>query len=80
MYLKDIIDEDFVNYKLPSMFLATCYCDWKCLKEKDLDVGICQNFGISKNENIDISTPDIISRYQSNPISKSIVFGGSELS
>ena len=29
MNLKGVKLEDFVNYKKPSMFLITCFCDWK---------------------------------------------------
>ena len=78
MELKGIIDEDFVNYKKPSMFLATCYCDWKCLTEKNLDISICQNSELVKQKNIEISVNKIIERYLNNPISQSIVIGGLE--
>ena len=30
MILKGIIDEDFVNYKVPCMVLEFPYCDFKC--------------------------------------------------
>ena len=33
MKIKNIIEEDFVNYKVPSMFIATSRCDFKCDKE-----------------------------------------------
>ena len=78
MKLKEIIDEDFINYKKPSMFLATCYCDWKCLTEKNLDINICQNSELVNQENIEISVDKIIERYLNNPISQAIVVGGLE--
>lgn len=78
MELKGIIDEDFVNYKKPSMFLATCYCDWKCLAEKNLDTSICQNSELANQENIEISVDKIIERYLNNPITQAIVIGGLE--
>lgn len=78
MELKDIVDEDFINYKKPSMFLATCYCDWKCLTEKNLDINICQNSKLVNQENIEISVNKIIERYLNNPISQAIVIGGLE--
>jgi len=78
MKLKEIIDEDFINYKKPSMFLATCYCDWKCLLEKNLNEGICQNSSLVSQKNIEISNYNVIDRYRSNPISKAIIFGGLE--
>ena len=43
MRVKGIIEEDFVNYKVPSMFINTCFCDFKCCTELGLDVGVCQN-------------------------------------
>jgi pyruvate-formate lyase-activating enzyme len=78
MRLKQIIDENFQDYKKPSMLLATCYCDWKCLKEQNLDISICQNSDLAKQKNIDISVGNIINRYINNPITKAIIIGGLE--
>ena len=36
MKLKGINTEDFVNYKKPSMFLITSYCDFKCCKDNTI--------------------------------------------
>ena len=33
MIIKQLIDEDFVNYKVPSMFIAFPRCTFKCEKE-----------------------------------------------
>lgn len=78
MLVKNIVEEDFVNYKVPSMFIATCFCDWKCCIEQNLDISICQNASISKQRNILISDSEIYERYISNPITKAIVIGGLE--
>lgn len=78
MRIKGLIDEDFVNYKRPSMFISTSICDWKCCKEQHLDVSICQNADIVKQPTIDISADEIFRRYISNPISEVVVFGGLE--
>lgn len=78
MQVKTIIDEDFTNYKTPSMFIATCYCNWKCCIEQGLDKSICQNSEIAKQKNIEISADEIFSRYNSNLITNSIVLGGLE--
>ena len=78
MQVKTIIDEDFTNYKKSSMFIATCYCNWKCCIEQGLDKSICQNSEIAKQKNIEISADEIFSRYISNPITNSIVVGGLE--
>ena len=78
MKIKGLIDEDFTNYKKSSMFIATCYCNWKCCVEQGLDKSICQNSEIAKQKNIEISADEIFSRYISNPITNSIVVGGLE--
>lgn len=78
MLIKDIKDEDFVNYKLPSMMIATCKCNWKCCVEQGLDKSICQNSSIAQQKNIEVSADEIFSRYTSNPITKAIVIGGLE--
>ncbi|HQD92848.1 MAG TPA: 4Fe-4S cluster-binding domain-containing protein [Bacilli bacterium] len=78
MKLKTIIDEDFVNYKKPSMMLATCKCDWKCCIEENLDISICQNSDLANQKNIDVPIDTIIDRYINNPITKAIVIGGLE--
>ena len=76
MLIKGITDEDFINYKLPSMFIATAKCSFKC----DLEYGslICQNSALAKQPTHDVDDGAIISRYMSNPITKAVVFGGLE--
>ena len=74
--LKGIIDEDFVNYKVPSMTLMFPYCDFKC--DKECGQNICQNSQLSKAPDINISCNKIIERYISNPITKALVFQGLE--
>lgn len=76
--LKNIVDEVFQDYKKPSMLLATCYCDWKCLKERELDVSICQNSEIFKQKNINVSVDEIVDRYINNPITQAIIIAGLE--
>ena len=78
MLVKNIVEEDFVNYKLPSMFIATCFCDWKCCREQNLDISVCQNSDISKQAKYNISNKVIFNRYISNPITKAVVIGGLE--
>ena len=48
--VKDVIDEDFINYKKPNMFVATSTCTFKCEKE-DCNVH-CQNSKIVKQKTI----------------------------
>lgn len=78
MRLKGVKLEDFVNYKKPSMFLITCFCDWKCCTEITMDISICQNMPIAKEEIKDISNETLYNFYNRSEISKSIVIGGLE--
>ena len=76
MRVKGIETEDFVNYKLPSMFIATCFCDFKC--EKESGVCCCQNSNLAKEEIKEINDDSIILNYLSNKITRAIVIGGLE--
>lgn len=78
MKVKDITDEDFSNYKLPSMFIATCYCNWKCCEEANIPITICQNEPIARQPNIEVPTDEIFRRYSDNPITQAVVVGGLE--
>ena len=78
MRVKAIIQEDFINYKLPSMFISTCFCDWKCCIERNLDIGVCQNAPLAKSDNIDIPDQTIYEHFVNNPITKAVVIGGLE--
>ena len=78
MKIKSLIDEDFVNYKKPSMFISSCYCDWKCCTEAGMDVCICQNHDSFNTEIIDTPDTEIVERYINNPITKAIVIAGFE--
>lgn len=76
MIVKGIIDEDFVNYKKPSMTIEFPYCSFKC--DKDCGQQICQNSALVNEPNISISVYKIIDRYLNNPITKAIVCQGLE--
>ena len=78
MRIKGLQDEDFVNYKKPSMFIGTSICDWKCCNEQCLDKSICQNSSLANSKTIDISADEIYRRYINNPITKAVVIGGLE--
>lgn len=60
------------------MFIATCYCDFKCCKELNLDICICQNSPIAKSKIVDIPNNKLVERYLKNNLTKAIVFGGLE--
>lgn len=76
--VKEIVDENFQDYKKSSMFIATSRCDFKCLKERGLDFSICQNMKISKMPDKKVFIPEVFRRYKSNPITGAIVVGGLE--
>lgn len=76
MLIKGITDEDFVNYRAPSMYIATATCSFKC--DKEYGQPICQNGELAKAKSIVMPDDQIISRYMQNPITHAIVFGGLE--
>ena len=76
MIIKNLIDEDFTNYKLPSMFVGFPSCNFKC--EKECGMRVCQNGILATSPNISISIDEIIVRYMSNFITNAIVIGGLE--
>lgn len=76
MIVKDILDEDFVNYKKPSMMIAFPYCSFKC--DKECGRAVCQNSPLANEPNIEIGTEQIIERYLNNGITEAIVCAGLE--
>lgn len=78
MRVKSIVSERFQDYKLPSMFIATCFCDYKCCTELGLDVGVCQNAPLAQMEDKDIDDQIIYEQFINNPITKAVVVGGME--
>lgn len=76
MIIKGIVDEDFVNYKVPSMFICTNTCTFKC--DKESGTSCCQNSSLAHQKSIDLSDDKIIQRYMANPITKAIVIAGLE--
>ena len=73
---KIIEDESFIQYKKPSMFISNTMCDFKCDKENGTN--LCINKGLSLEQTKMITINNLIQRYQSNPITSSVVFGGLE--
>lgn len=76
MKIKNLIDEDLVNYKKPAIFIGTSSCDFKC--DKECGRQVCQNSDLAKAPTIEIDPVDIYMRFNSNPITEAIVFGGLE--
>lgn len=76
MRIKGLIDEDFVNYRKPSMFVAFPTCTFKC--ERECGIACCQNSPLAKAEDIEVRADDVVLRYMDNPITKALVLGGLE--
>lgn len=76
MFVKGIIDEDFVNYKKPAMVIEFPYCDFKC--DKECGKAVCQNSPLTKIHNIKIEEEYIIEKYLKNPITEAVICQGLE--
>lgn len=76
MKLKNLVEEDFVNYKKPSMFLIFPKCTFKCDKENGC--AVCQNGALAEEPDKDIRIDTIIERYLNNSITRALVCGGLE--
>lgn len=70
--IKQLVDEDFVNFKAPSMFIGFPHCTFKCGRE------LCQNSELAVARDVFAEPADLVSRYLSNPITEAIVIGGLE--
>ena len=78
MILKGLRDEDFTQYKKPSMFVIFPSCSFKCCKEGNFPIEVCQNCDLVKAPNIEIDINELVERYMNNPITQAIVCGGME--
>ena len=77
MRVKDVIAEDFLNYKEPAMFITTAMCDWKCCKECGVD-NVCQNKELAHTPTKDVPDELLYDLFRSNNITKAVVIGGLE--
>lgn len=78
MIIKALEDENFTNYKVPAMLIGMPSCTFKCCTEQGLPLETCQNCSLYQAAPIDISVEKLIERYENNPISQAVVFGGME--
>ena len=77
MKVKGIIEEDFSQYRLPTMTIASARCSFKC--DELNGCRICQNWGLAKAPDIEVSNEYLINCYLRNPITKAICFGGLDI-
>jgi hypothetical protein len=76
MIIKQLIDEDFTNYKKPSMFIGFPRCSWKC--DKECGMQVCQNGALATAPDIVVNLDNLIKRYLQNRITTSLLCGGLE--
>lgn len=76
MKIINLIDEDFVQYKKPSMFIGMPTCSFKC--DKECGEPVCQNSALAAAPKIEMDALEIALRFYNNPISEAVVFGGLE--
>ena len=78
MHVRKLLTERFQDYKLPNLYLAACWCDWKCCIERQTDISLCQNSPIANLPVQDVPDNDILDAYEADPITQAIVIAGLE--
>ncbi len=76
--IKTIVDEDFVNYKSPVMYIGTARCGGKCCIEAGIPLSVCHNDGWRSQATIKMADDIIIQRYIKNDLTNAICFAGLE--
>lgn len=76
MRIKNLIHEDFLQYRKCSMFIGTATCSFKCCIKAGCD--ICQNSSLANAPSHNIADETIVGAYIANPLTSAIVFGGLE--
>ena len=76
MTVKDIVFEDFVNYKKPCMTIEMPRCSFKC--DKECGKPLCQNGPLAYAPDKEFAISRIIEIYLLNPITKAVCFQGLE--
>ena len=74
--VKDIVEEDCINYKKINMFIICPKCSFKCDKENKTQV--CQNLSLNSLPDIRIDVKKLLLKYENNPLSEAVVLGGLE--
>ena len=74
MIVKAILDEDFNDYKKPSLFIAFPVCTLKCDRLNNCKV--CQNSALLKEPDIPVDISKLVKRYLKNNLTEAIVCGG----
>ena len=72
MRTKGVVVDDFVNYKKPSMFISTCFCNWKCCIGQNLDISVCQNSSLAKSPVREFTNKELIDIYKQSIFHKAV--------
>ena len=78
MMVKKVVGERFQDYRKPSLFVATAFCDWKCCTDAGRKPAMCQNSPVAQMPTKDVSEDEIFRKYVSDPITQAVVIGGLE--
>lgn len=76
MLVKTIVDEDFTNYRKPSMVIGMPRCSFKC--DRECGQQVCQNMPLATAPDITIDDDDIIHRYLNNSLTQAVCIMGLE--
>ena len=71
MIVKAILDEDFNDYKKPSLFIAFPVCTLKCDRLNNCKV--CQNSTLLKEPDIPVDISKLVKHYLKNNLTEAIV-------
>lgn len=77
MKILGIIEEDFIQYKEPSMVVMLPYCTFKCEKDAGC-TGMCQNGSLVYRPKMEVSEETLIKRFMNNQITSALVLSGLE--
>jgi pyruvate-formate lyase-activating enzyme len=74
------LEENNINhYYKNGLLIATISCSFKCLKEQDLPMSICQNSHIGNLPTMEKEIEEVIKEnYINNPLQECIIFAGLE--
>ena len=78
MYIKEVINENFGDYKKISMLIGIGECDFKCCIDANKPISMCQNSKLNTKNSIYISNKTILDYYNKSKLTKSIIIGGLE--
>lgn len=76
MIVKNVIVEDFIQYRKPSMFIAMPRCSFKC--DKECGKPVCQNSELATAPDVEIRAIELANRFYDNPITEAVCIGGLE--